>query len=73
VNICDLADAAFVIEPKSALDFLAILERIPWRKPPKVGGSTLRMAEEDLNGTLNQHNPTGRVAGKKAAETETEE
>ena len=59
-NVCDLADAAFAIDPKSAPDFLPLLARIPRRNPPVMDAMLLTMTEKDLNGTFDQRDPYGR-------------
>jgi hypothetical protein len=71
--ICDLASAAFAIDPKSAPDFLPLLQKIPRTNPPKVGGGTLGATEQDLKGAKWALDPAnlpvrGKAAKGKAAE-----
>jgi hypothetical protein len=67
-GICDLAGAAFIVDPTSATDFLPILAKIPRHNPPTVDGTTLRLTIADLEGKLDQRDPLGhRAAREKAA------
>ena len=67
-GVCELAAAAFVIDPKSAPDFLPVLAKIPNRNPPVVDRTVLKLTKEDLEGTLDQRDPLGRHAAKSRAQ-----
>jgi hypothetical protein len=55
-NVCELASAAFAIDPKSASDFLPVLADSPVAKPgrkkPSSYGIPLKATEDDLKGTF---------------------
>jgi hypothetical protein len=79
-NVCDLASAAYILDPKSAPDYLPVLAEAPKKKAgvkkPLAGGSNgqaLKLTELDLKGTINLRDPRGlgvakaQTAPKKAA------
>jgi hypothetical protein len=63
-GICELAGAAFIVDRGSAADFLPVLAKIPDRNPPVVDRTLLRLTREDLEGTLDQRDPLGRLAAR---------
>jgi outer membrane protein assembly factor BamB len=73
-SICEMASAAFVMDPRSASDFLPLMAKIPNRNPPVMDKMVLSLTEKDLDGTLDQRDPLGYVKAKGAsAEKEAEE
>ena len=64
-GICEVAAAAFVIDPASASEFLPILAKIPNRNPPVVDRTLRSLTTKDLEGKLDQRDPLGRAAAKK--------
>jgi hypothetical protein len=70
-GVANPASAAFVIDSKSAADFLPLLSAALGQKPTEWPRKCLYLTEEDLKGTLNLYDPFGY--GKKKPKEELEE